>query len=153
MKHPRIPFAVVIAMALGGSFFSLRADEAQSPAPAAAPETPAAKPTRPTIATGMTADEIRQIAGNPAKIKRLKKEGVQAEIWYYKYNRLANVTDVATRTINVPWVDPITGVTKMMPEPVYSQQRTFVVETTELLLVNGQLASSKRYRNVEKNID
>lgn len=153
MKHPRISSAVAIAMVLGCSFFPLRADEAQSSAPAAAPETPAAKPARPTIAVGMTADEIRQIAGNPVRIKRLKKEGVEAEIWYYKYNRLANVKEVATKTVDVPWVDPITGATKMMPEPVYSQQRTFVVETTELLLVNGQLASSKRYRDVEKTID
>ncbi len=152
MKLNLHPLIVAGAVAFCVSIPSVRAETA---APAAAPATEAtpAKPSRPTIATGMTADEIRQIAGNPARIKRLKKKDVQAEIWYYKYNRLADVKEVASKTIDVPWVDPISGITKMMPEPVYSQQRTFVVETTELLLVDGLLASSKRYRTVEKIMD
>jgi hypothetical protein len=42
---------------------------------------------------------------------------------------------------------------RSIPEPAYSQQRIFVVETTELLMVNGALAGAKRYQTREKSID
>ena len=151
MKRNTFPLVSLLALVLCSSS-SVFAEEAQAPAQSA-PAATAEKPARPTIAAGMTPDQVRSIAGNPDRIKRLKKKDVDAEIWFYKYNTLANVKDVAVKTIDVPYVDPGSGMTKTIPEPVYSQQRTFLVETTELLFVNGVLTSSKRYRTVDKQVD
>lgn len=150
MKHPHYSLIAAVALAICGlPSLSLAATADTRPA-----ETKSAnKAARPTIDVGMTADQVRAIAGEPIRIKPLKKEGVSAEIWVYKFDRLAEVKDIPTSINDVPYIDPITGVERSIPEPVYSQQRIFTVETTELLMVNGALTGAKRYRNVRQNID
>ena len=126
---------------------------ATDPAQAGTPAVPAAqKPARPTLEAGMTAEQIVQIVGKPNRVKKLKQDAIEAEVWYYSFDRPYGVRQIAAQMREVPYVDPITGVMKMMQEPVYSEERSYLVETTELLIINGALAQSKRYRQVKRDI-
>lgn len=145
MKRPR-HFLIVAALVFCGVSLPAFAVDAAANASAT-------KPARPSLAVGMTAEQVREIAGKPSTIKPVKKEGLKAEIWIYKFDKLAGVKDVATSTRDVLVADPIGGIVKTMPEPVYSQQRTFVVETTEVLMIDGALAGAKRYRSVRNDLD
>jgi hypothetical protein len=150
MKHPHYSLIAAVALAICGlPSLSLAATADTQPTEAKATN----KAARPAIDVGMTADQVRAIAGEPIRIKPLKKDGMSAEIWVYKFDKLTSVKDIPTRINQVPYTDPITGVERSIPEPVYSQQRTFTVETTELLMVNGALTGAKRYHTREKSID
>ncbi|MBK8478667.1 MAG: hypothetical protein IPL39_21010 [Opitutaceae bacterium] len=143
------------AVALGFCGLSHLGAASDSVAQASASPVPAstAKPARPSISVGMSAEQVQGIIGKPERIKPLKKEGVSAEIWFYSFEKLAGTKDVASSTRDIPVADPITGTIKMIPEAVYTQQRVYVTETTELLMVNGALASSKRYRRIKNSFD
>ena len=101
----------------------------------------------------MTSEQILQLVGKPSVVKNLKNAEVKAEVWLYRYDKLDGVKQVATSMQDVPYVDPITGILKMIQEPVYSQERTYLVETTELLVVDGKLTSSKRYRTTRRDFN
>ena len=101
----------------------------------------------------MSAETVRALIGAPQKIKRLKQERATAEVWYYRFRRPAGCTPVATSTRQVPYVDPVSGTAKMLDEPGYGLERTYLEETTELLIVDGVLAAAKRYRSSSRNYD
>ncbi len=136
----------------GLSHLGAASDSVAKVSPSAAPAS-TVKPARPSISVGMSAEQVQGIIGKPERIKPLKKDGVSAEIWFYSFEKLARTRDVATSTRNIPVVEPITGTIKMIPEAVYTQQRIYVTETTELLMVNGALASSKRYQQYKNSFD
>lgn len=143
----KLPNQLLLAAALlmcCGSISPLNADSA-TPAETAAP--------RPTVAVGMTADQVREVAGKPGRIKPLKKEGLVAEVWFYNFDKVTEVKDIAARIREVPYIDPLTGRVRMVPEPAYSQQRTVLTETTELLMIDGTLTGAKRYRKVRRDLD
>lgn len=101
----------------------------------------------------MSSQDVRSTIGKPKRIKPMSQDGVVAEVWLYSYDTPAGVKQIATSMREIPFFDPITGVMRMIQEPVYSQQMTYVVETTELLMVDGALANSKRYRNMKQDLD
>ena len=125
------------------------ADQARSGTPAAPV---AASAARPTLEAGMPAEQIVQMVGKPKRVKKLKQDAIGAEVWYYSYDRPYGMRQIATRMREVPYVDPITGVMKMLQEPVYSDERSFLVETTELLIIDGTLAEWKRYRQIRREL-
>ncbi len=116
-------------------------------------DTAVAKAARPTLEVGMSAEQIVQLAGSPARVKKIKRAEINAEVWSYTFSKPVGTEMVATRTQDVPYVDPFTGVMKMLKEPVQSLQRTYLVETTELLMIDAKLAQAKRYRTVSRNFD
>ncbi len=124
-----------------------------SPARASETAAAAATPARPTISIGMKAEQVLELAGQPKRVRKLKQEGIAAEVWYYTFSKRVGVTQVASSLTYIPWVDPISGITKMMPEPVYTQQYNYMIETTELLMIDGALAQTKRYREFETKMD
>lgn len=145
----KVAFALsVFALALC-SGPTAQANHASKPAAA-----PASKSARPKIAIGMTAAEIRALIGAPTKIKKVpRKEGVEAEVWYYDFTVPGEMRDVALTTRDVPYINPKTGVETIIKEPVYSQVQDYVTETTALVMVDGVLTGSKRYRSVSRDFD
>lgn len=109
---------------------------------------PPAKPGRPTLQVGMSAEQVSASIGKPHKVKALeqKQEGVQSEVWFYSYRVPAGMRNVAIGTRDdAPYVDA-SGIRRMTQLPVFQQVQDYVTETTELLMVNGILAATKRYR-------
>ncbi len=149
MKHPLhspLLLGLVACFAAATGAVATPAVAAAGAAPA-----PAAKPARTELLIGMPAAQVRELIGAPRRVKAIKREGVAAEVWFYSYRAPAGVRQVVTGTREIPYVDPITGVMRSIPEPIYSQERVYLEETTELLIVEGTLAASRRYRASDKS--
>lgn len=134
-----------LAFCLGGAAVQAFG-KPEHPAPAAA------KAASPALAEGMTAAQVLQIAGKPESVKPLKQEGIQAEIWRYSFKQTLNVRPVVTGTRQEPYFDPITNQQKNRTEMVYGQETSALVEVTELLMIDGKLSKTKRYREIEKTL-
>ncbi|MBK8479291.1 MAG: hypothetical protein IPL39_24335 [Opitutaceae bacterium] len=109
---------------------------------------PPTKSDRPALQVGMSAEQVSACIGKPHKVKALKQkqEGVQSEVWFYSYRVPAGMRNVAIGTRDdAPYVDA-SGIRRMTQLPVFQQVQDYVTETTELLMVNGTLAATKRYR-------
>ena len=113
----------------------------------------AKKTTRPTVSIGMSAAEVRELIGQPAQVKPYKKGEVRAEIWCYSYDQSTGVRLVSTGMRDVPFYNFRIGAMDTYKEPIYGQERLVLVETTELLMVDGVLASAKRYREQQRNYE
>lgn len=134
--------------------FASAASAAGEPTGTATPPTATApEKAKPTLDLGMTAEQIVQIAGKPERVKKMKQEGIDAEVWYYSFKKAAGTTMVATSVQEIPYFDPLTGVMKTLKEPVHSLAHDYLVETTELLMIDGKLAQAKRYRSLKRDID
>jgi hypothetical protein len=108
---------------------------------------PVESPSRPKIAIGMSAAQVRQLVGEPTRIKKVsRKEGVEPEIWYYETTVKVGAHEEALSTRDVPYVNPKTGIQEIMKEPVYTLVTDYLTETTALVLVDGVLTGSKRYQ-------
>lgn len=149
MQHSKILLFVATLISFCGPVAVIAADATNSEVRPVR----AAQSARPMLTTGMAASEIRGIVGEPIRVKPLKAANANAEVWYYSYSKLAGVTDTATGIREVPYVDPITGVMRTIPELSYSLQKTVLTETTELLMVDGTLTSAKRYRHVRRDFN
>ncbi len=112
-----------------------------------------ASAARPTIAVGMKSAEIRSLIGAPARVKPVKNDEVAAEVWYYNFSRAVGTRQVVTSTQEVPYFDSMSNSIKTRQEPVYGLETTSVSETTELLMVDGVLVGTKRYRNADRAYD
>ncbi len=107
-----------------------------------------AKPARPKLEVGMSAEQVRACIGEPHRVKTLKQKQaeVQSEVWFYSYRVSTGVRNVAVGTRDdAPYVDA-SGRVQMTQIPILQQVQDYVTETTELLMVNGTLAATKRYR-------
>lgn len=135
---------VALAFCIGASAQAFAKPE--HPAPAAA------KAATSALAEGMAAAEVLQIAGKPESVKPLKQKGIQAEIWRYSFRQTLNVRSVVTGTRQEPYFDLITNQQKSRTETVYGQETSTLVEVTELLMIDGKLAKTKRHREVEKSL-
>lgn len=150
MKHPlhSLLSLGLIACAVAAN----AAPTGTAAAPGGAPVA-AATPARTELSIGMPAATVRELIGAPRRVKTLKREGVEAEVWFYSYRKQTGVRQVVTGTREIPYVDPISGIVRAMHEPIYNQERVYLEETTELLIVEGTLAGSRRYRTADKSYD
>jgi hypothetical protein len=97
---------------------------------------------------GMKPEEVRQALGNPVRVQPLKVPEGKAERWIYTRGKKTETRRVATGTMDLPYVDPITGQTRMIPEPVYSDEATTITEELHLFWHNGELVDWKiEYRS------
>lgn len=103
---------------------------------------------------GQSAAEIRAAVGDPAEIKPFvsTETGLSAEVWIYRRDVPGEERQVPIATRPVPAVNPITGLPFTVNEPVYETQAATVVETVELLMVDGQLAQRKGRRQGDSRI-
>ncbi len=116
-----------------------------------APAGAAEKSARPKLEIGMSAEQVIAVVGKPHRVKKApNKAELAAEIWYYEYRMKAGVHEEVLGTRDVPYVNPKTGVEQIIKEPVYTVVDDYVVETTALVMVDGHLTGSKRYRSVSQ---
>jgi hypothetical protein len=98
---------------------------------------------------GMTPEEVRALLGEPVQVRPVQSPAGKAERWVYRRRGGQVVNLQQTSTQDVPFVDPITGETRTMAEPVYSHVTTTVIEETHLLWVNGRLETWETLRRGE----
>lgn len=150
-----IPTAIFLAFATllaGGctSPSSSSAPAVDAPVPAA-PPAPAAPSALQQLRKGLPSAEVIALLGEPQERKRITREGVEAWIWIYQRTYSGPKRQVTTSMREVPYVDPITGVMRMLQEPVYEIESTYITETTELLLHAGLLLEWKQHRTTDRD--
>lgn len=98
----------------------------------------------PVLVKGMKAEEVLRLVGKPAHIRKMESE-LPAEVW--EYNRqLPSVTSLnGTTTQSVPTANPLTGAPGTMSGINYRPETIEREQHSELLMVNGELVSSKQY--------
>lgn len=125
--------------------------EQRPPAPTTAAVSPPEAPTTAQkpfgqLKKGLLAADIVKLVGPAETLIPSTVQGVKSEIWIYKHFHPGTTKSVATDMQEIPYVDPVSGVMKMIKEPIYRSEVTRVVETTELLLIEGRLIEWKQRR-------
>ena len=105
------------------------------------------------VTKGMTADQVRRLAGNPGEIRPFKEGEHHSEVWIYQRVISRETRQVAVTTREVPLTNPLTGVTGTVAEPVMSNEFITTSEITELLMIDGRLIEWKRKPQVDRKID
>jgi len=117
------------------------ADDGPHPAAAQAPV--AAAKSQVALRKGMKPEEVRQALGNPARIQPLEVPVGKAEKWIYVRGRKTETRQVVTGSKDVPYFDPFTNQTRMIPEPVYADEATIITEELVLFWHDGALLEWK----------
>lgn len=100
---------------------------------------------------GMSGDQIREMFGEPDSIAPFPSQEVVSEVWTYSRPVGSTTTQEVTGTSDTVYVDPITGETKMVPQPEYRTVVLNIEDTVELLMIGGQLQEWKGRRNQSRN--
>lgn len=101
----------------------------------------------------MDGEEIIRRIGRPSEIRPLDTSAGHAEIWVYRRNAGNDNTLTATRTVQTPVVNPLTGVRFTVPEPSYSVEHRDLLEITNLLMFEGKLTEWTRSVEVKRAFD
>ncbi|HVU25134.1 MAG TPA: hypothetical protein VHE13_13490 [Opitutus sp.] len=97
---------------------------------------------KPTLAKGMTADEVLKAVGKPAEVKPMKTETGKAEEWIYRRELGKRVVRVASGEREVPVFDGMglgSGAMKTRHEIIYTSKHVTVYQVTTLLMFDGKL--------------
>lgn len=105
-----------------------------------------------SLMKGMTAAQVRARVGEPDEIKPFKGGELRSEVWVYQ-QLVSNVTrPVTVRTEERPAINPLTGQSITVPEPVVDHEIIRVTEITELLMIEGQLIEWKHRPKSEQKM-
>jgi len=99
---------------------------------------------------GMTATEVRAVLGNPDEIKPFKSPDIGVYVWTYRRVVRGPERQVITGTRDIPAINPITGQSITMQEPIYAQEITYFHETIDLLMQRDALLEWKRTAFAER---
>lgn len=121
---------------------------------ASAPGAPAAAPVAVAPAAdlrkGMPGAELETLLGKPKEVRPFVVDGVTSEVWVFERRLQGKTRQVVVRMQEVPYVDPITGVMRMIQEPVHENETTTVIETIEVLMFSDVVAEWKRSLDSER---
>lgn len=98
----------------------------------------------------MTGVELKQLLGEPKQVRPFVVNEVASEVWVFERRIPGKTRQVVARMQEVPYVDPITGVMRMIQEPVHENETTTVIEITEVLMFSGVVAEWKRAFDAER---
>jgi len=109
--------------------------------------------TRPSafdrLTIGMSAEEVHALLGKPHAITPVRQDG---ETWHYLRKVDEVVRRVSLTTREVPAVNPITGQSIIIQEPVMSDAFTTLYEDIDLLLAEGRIVEISRRQRIEEKI-
>jgi hypothetical protein len=105
-----------------------------------------------SLTKGMGGDQVRELWGEPREVKPMEtgNEVDKAEVWVYERQQIANMGQYESGTRDVPYVNPVTGESTMIPEPTYETKFDEVTVTTELLLFYGELIQWKQFQRARE---
>lgn len=107
-----------------------------------------------TLKQGMTAEQVRQIMGEPAEIDPMVPPTDKAEVWVYRrtVNGPVEQVLVGSKPITYSSVgsDGLAHQETVAEEPVYKQAFHFDVQTISLLMFDGKYLSQKQ--RVDKRV-
>ncbi len=98
----------------------------------------------------MPGAELKTLLGEPKEVRPFVVDGVTSEVWVFERRLQGKTRQVVARMREVPYVDPITGVMRMLQEPVQENETTTVIETIEVLMFSGIVAEWKKSFDSER---
>lgn len=132
----------VLSLALLSACSTPSAQDA--PVPAAAPD------ARPALGKGMTEEQVRAAWGEPKSVRPFGDTGV---IWAYEMDLHTVQRMVAATMVEVPYFDPITEAYKPVMEPSFTPLTTTLIQTIELLLIEGRLFAWRRHLSEHRSFN
>ena len=102
------------------------------------------------LTKNLTKAQVRELLGAPASTKPIKTGEFEGEIWSYPFRGATEVNVVAVATRDIPAVNPRTGQSITVSEPVYQNQSVEVIDTLHLLLFGERLVEWRVVRDEKK---
>jgi hypothetical protein len=122
-----------------------------SPRPADAARTKAPDPFV-GLQKGMTAEEVKNLVGEPKEIKPLIAAGLKGEDWLYDHTIADFTKSVGSGTQDMPVTNPLTGATSVAPQTVMTEEYVTVHETVDVLMFDGRVIELKRKQWSDRKI-
>jgi hypothetical protein len=158
MKTPLFlsAFALVaLTLQTGTALAAPGQKSAAKPPPA---DTAEARPAKPALTKGMTAETVIGLIGRPLQIKPMDAPEGKAEVWTYRRVAKKWTTQTAATTEEVPAFigigmgaagDGMGSVTT----PIYRLEHITVYQVTRLLMFEDQLVNAKQWLEQERSFD
>lgn len=143
-------FLPAIALLLGACTTPTR-DAARAEPAAPLGSAPAPTSTAMNLRKGMTEVEIRAAWGEPKAVHAGKQDN--ETILVYQFDVLSTQKMVAAAMTEIPAIDPITGESRIVMEPVLKPQQVTVTQTIVLQLIDGQLVSWARQLGEQRSFN
>ncbi len=93
---------------------------------------------------GASFDEVRAVLGEPVEVKKGENEGAKFEVWIYSQIIRQSMRPVAVGMKDVPYVEPISGVMKMVQEPDFRNQQILTLGITMVKFRDGKMVDCLR---------
>src|SRR5690606_39680847 len=110
MRRRISPLLIVGALVLSIGCVQTQVDAPPTPG---SPEDPARQ-----LRVGMTSGQVETLMGKPDEVRHQDADDMHVETWIYRRPLDTQVRSVAPTTVEVPWIDPITGQMRSITETV-----------------------------------
>lgn len=104
------------------------------------------------IVPGLSAAELQSLVGGPRERRPDSSLGAEATVWCYEHQLGVTVRQVSIGTREIPAVNPITGQTITVLEPVLADEFSTVVQVIEVVLVDDHVQLVRRSQRVDRKI-
>lgn len=104
------------------------------------------------ITVGMSSADVLLRLGEPSRVKEREIDGNLLEVWAYDYTRQNYVELRQTGTREVPYIDPITGQMRMVPEPELMPEITRIIDTIEIFFDQERVVTWDQRRKQSRDL-
>ncbi len=105
-----------------------------------------------TLSKGMTTGQIVTELGDPLKVIPVNIVEGRGDAWIYE-KIITTTSQIASHTIDIEYVDPITSVRRIIKEPVHELQSTKHKFLTTLYVLDGKLIGWKQTSTTNNSIN
>jgi len=148
----RILVGVGLLVGLGACSTVEQKDDASIPAPIAGAE-PQALGSMTGLSKGMSVTELVELYGQPKEKTKIERDELVFERWIYVEPFRSRVDMVASRMEEVPYIDPLTGESKTIQEPVFTQEMKHYELKSDILMFDGKVIEWKQSTVMVRSLD
>jgi len=148
----RILVGVGLLVGFGACSTVEQKDDASIPAPIAGAE-PQALGSMTGLSKGMSVTELVELYGQPKEKTKIERDELVFERWIYVEPFRSRVDMVASRMEEVPYIDPLTGESKTIQEPVFTQEMKHYELKSDILMFDGKVIEWKQSTVMVRSLD
>ncbi len=139
----RILVGVGLLIGLGACSNVEQKSGGADPSPMAGAE-PQALGSMTGLSKGMPVTELVELYGQPKEKTKIEREDLVFERWIYEEPFQSRVDMVASRMEEIPYIDPLTGESRTIQEPVFTQEMKHYDLKTDILVFDGKVIEWKQ---------
>lgn len=103
------------------------------------------------IKRGMTVAEVQNLIGKPDNVSPFPAGELKGEVWTYRISVVKRTTMIAASMEDVPFTDPVTGITTMIKEPLLKPQYERFYQTMQFLMVQDRVTERRPSTEEERS--